>query len=319
MSMMGELTYFLGLQIKQKEEGTFISQTKYCKEILKKFEMDKSKEASTPMGTSCYLDKDESGKEVKQTKYRGMIGSFLYLTASRPDILQSVCVCARYQFSPRESHLTAVKRILKYLKGTKSFGLWYPSGAEPSLIGFSDADYGDCSHVVSLTPTYRLEGKVALITGGARGIGECMARLFCKHEAKDVKNAVNMVVSKYGKLDIMVNNAATIDDAKPIILENDVAELERVARVNLIGPFLGTKHAARVMIPARKGSIISIGSVSSSVGGIATHTYTSSKHGIVGLTKNAATELGKFSIRVNCLSPYFNGNVSGIGFFKILN
>ncbi|XP_014499242.1 uncharacterized protein LOC106760301 [Vigna radiata var. radiata] len=144
MSMMGELTYFLGLQIKQNEEGTFISQTKYCKEILKKFEMYKSKEASTSMGTSCYLDKDESGKEVNQTKYRGMIGSLLYLTASRLDILQSVCVCARYQSSPRESHLTAVKRILKYLKGTTSFGLWYPSGDEPSLIGFSDADYGGC-------------------------------------------------------------------------------------------------------------------------------------------------------------------------------
>ncbi|BAU02528.1 hypothetical protein LR48_Vigan10g053300 [Vigna angularis] len=200
-------------------------------------------------------------------------------------------------------------------------------------------------------PAMRLEGKVALITGGARGIGECMARLFCKHGAKvviadiqdelgkavqadigtesasyihcdvskekDVENAVNMAVSKYGKLDIMVNNAATIDEAKPIILDNDVAEFERVVRVNLIGPFLGTKHAARVMIPARKGSIISIGSVSSSVGGIATHAYTSSKHGIVGLTKNAAAELGKFSIRVNCLSPYFISNVSGKWFFKL--
>ncbi|WVZ14731.1 hypothetical protein V8G54_012297 [Vigna mungo] len=144
-----------------------------------------------------------------------------------------------------------------------------------------------------------------------------MARLFCKHGAKDVENAVNMAVSKYGKLDIMVNNAATIDDAKPIILDNDVAEFERVVRVNLIGPFLGTKHAARVMIPARKGSIISIGSVSSSVGGIATHAYTSSKHGIVGLTKNVAAELGKFSIRVNCLSPYFISNESGKGFFKL--
>ncbi|KAG2380574.1 Retrovirus-related Pol polyprotein from transposon RE1 Retro element 1 [Vigna angularis] len=144
MSMMGELTFFLGLQIKQMKEGTFISQTKYCREILKKFEMDKAKEASTPMGTSCYLDKDESGKEVNQTKYRCMIGSLLYLTASRPDIMQSVCVCARYQSSPRESHITAVKRILKYLKGTASFGLWYPSGTEPSLVGFSDADYGGC-------------------------------------------------------------------------------------------------------------------------------------------------------------------------------
>ncbi|KOM47860.1 hypothetical protein LR48_Vigan07g156400 [Vigna angularis] len=85
--------------------------------------MDTCKEASTPMGTSCYLDKDESGKGVNETMFRGMIGSLLYLTASRPDIMQSVCVCARYQANPKESHLTAVKRILKYLKGTSSFGL----------------------------------------------------------------------------------------------------------------------------------------------------------------------------------------------------
>ncbi|XP_047166641.1 secreted RxLR effector protein 161-like [Vigna umbellata] len=96
------------------------------------------------MGTSCYLDKDEIGKGVNETMFRGMIGSLLYLTASRPDIMQSVCVCARYQANPKESYLTAVKRILKYLKGTTSFGLWYPSDASPSLIGYSDADYGGC-------------------------------------------------------------------------------------------------------------------------------------------------------------------------------
>jgi len=116
MSMMGELTFFLGLQIKQMENGTFISQSKYCKEVLKKFGMDIAKEASTPMGTSCYLDKDESGIEVNQTMFRGMIGSLLYLTTSRPDIMQSVCVCAHFQANPKESHLTVVKRILKYLK-----------------------------------------------------------------------------------------------------------------------------------------------------------------------------------------------------------
>jgi len=144
MSMMGELTFFLGLQIKQMEEGTFISQSKYCKEVLKKFEMDNAKVASTPMATSYYLDKDELGIEVNQTMFRGMIGFLLYLTASRLDIMQFVCVCARYQASHKESHLIAVKTILKYLKGTISFGLWYPSGASLSLIRYSDADYGGC-------------------------------------------------------------------------------------------------------------------------------------------------------------------------------
>ena len=192
---------------------------------------------------------------------------------------------------------------------------------------------------------------MALITGGARSLGECMARLFCKHGAKvviadirdqqglavqdgigtafasyvhcdvsketDVENAVNTAISKYNKLDIMVNNAVLLDDAKPSILDNDVAEFENVVSVNLTGPFLGIKHAARVMIPAKEGSIITVGSVCSSIGGVATHAYTSSKHAAVGLTKNAAAELGKFGIRVNCLSPYFIANVLAREFFKL--
>jgi len=96
MSMMGELTFFLGLQIKQMENGIFISQSKYYKEVLNKFGMDTTKETSTSMGTSCYLDKDESGMKVNQTIFRGMIGSLLYLTINRHNIMQDVCVCARF-------------------------------------------------------------------------------------------------------------------------------------------------------------------------------------------------------------------------------
>ncbi|KAK2415783.1 hypothetical protein QL285_038238 [Trifolium repens] len=144
MSMMGELTYFLGLQIKQLEEGTFIYQTKYCLELLKKFGMTDSKIMETPMASTCALSKDEEGKDVEITKYRGIIGSLLYLTASRPDIMFSVCMCARYQSCPKESHLKAVKRILKYLKGTSNFGLWYSKGNDCSLVGYSDSDFVGC-------------------------------------------------------------------------------------------------------------------------------------------------------------------------------
>jgi len=104
--------------------------------------MDSCKESSTPMAISCYLDVDEECKCLDQTKYRGMIGSLLYLTASRPDIMHSVCVCARFQSCLKESHLTIVKRILKYLKGTKNLGLWYPRGANISLVRYSDSDFG---------------------------------------------------------------------------------------------------------------------------------------------------------------------------------
>ena len=142
--MMGELSFFLGLQVKQTKDGIFLCQSKYCKEILKKFEMESCKEASTPMPSSCYMDVDAAGKGVDQTKYRGLIGSLLYLTASRPNIMFAVCLCARYQANTKESHFKAAKRILKYLKGKTNVGLWYPSHSPIHLIGYSDSDFAGC-------------------------------------------------------------------------------------------------------------------------------------------------------------------------------
>ena len=102
----------------------------------------------------------------------------------------------------------------------------------------------------------------------------------------------------------MLNNAGVMDDDKPRIIDNEKADFERVMSVNVTGVFLGIKHAARVMIPAKSGSIISTASVSSYVAGANSHAYTCSKHAVVGLTRNAAVELGQFGIRVNCVSPY---------------
>ena len=144
MSMMGELNYFLGFQVKQMKDGIFIFQEKYVKELLKRFGMESSKDAKTPMSTNTKLDKDENGINIDQKMYRGMIGSLLYLTASRPDIMFSVCLCARYQAAPKESHLVAVKRIFRYLQGTKDLGLFYPRDSNLDLIGYSDADYAGC-------------------------------------------------------------------------------------------------------------------------------------------------------------------------------
>ncbi|XP_051150533.1 secoisolariciresinol dehydrogenase-like [Andrographis paniculata] len=186
--------------------------------------------------------------------------------------------------------------------------------------------------------TKRLQGKVALITGGASGIGECTAKLFSKHGAKvviadvaddladsvvanigpsqstfihcnvtkedHVRNAVDGAVSKYGKLDIMFNNAGISDLPNVGIVDIAKTDFERVLSVNVTGVFLGMKHAARVMIPARNGTIISTSSIVSRLAGAATHAYTCSKHGVVGLTRNLAVELGQYGITVNCISPH---------------
>ncbi|XP_051127606.1 uncharacterized mitochondrial protein AtMg00810-like [Andrographis paniculata] len=144
MSMIGELTYFLGLQIKQCPDGIFLNQTKYAKNMVEKFGMKSSKTVRTPLGQQDKLSKDAEGKDVDQKLYRSIIGSLLYLTASRPDITFCVGVCARFQSAPKESHLKAAKRILRYINGTSELGLWYSKRSSLDLIGFTDSDWAGC-------------------------------------------------------------------------------------------------------------------------------------------------------------------------------
>ncbi|GKB30871.1 putative ribonuclease H-like domain-containing protein [Tanacetum coccineum] len=145
MSSMGELTFFLGLQVTQKDDGIFISQDKYVEEILKKFGFSTVKTASTPMETSKPLLKDAEAEDVDVHLYRSMIGSLMYLTASRPDIMFAVCACARFQVTPKGSHLHAVKRIFRYLKGQPKLGLWYPKDSPFDLEAYTDSDYAGAS------------------------------------------------------------------------------------------------------------------------------------------------------------------------------
>ena len=144
MSMMGELNFFLGLQIKKTKNGIFISQSKYYKELINRFEMENAKQMATPISTTCYLDKDETGQSIDIKKYRGMIESLLYLSPSRPNIMFSVCMCARYQANLKESHLSAVKRIMRYLLDTINLGLWYPKNSSYNLVRYSDSDFVGC-------------------------------------------------------------------------------------------------------------------------------------------------------------------------------
>ncbi|GJS20219.1 putative ribonuclease H-like domain-containing protein [Tanacetum coccineum] len=138
MSSMDELTFFLGLQVKQKEDRIFISQDKYVTEILKKFGFSDVKTANTPMETHKPLLKDADGEDVDEDMYRSMIVSLMYLTSSRPDIMFVVCVCARFQVNPKVSHLPVVKRIFRYLKGQSKLGLWYPKDSPFDLVAYTD-------------------------------------------------------------------------------------------------------------------------------------------------------------------------------------
>jgi hypothetical protein len=144
ISLLGEISFLLGLQICQRNQGIFISQTKYVIEMLKRFGMEDCKPLITPMQTSCKLSKDDDSKSIDQRQYRSIIGSLLYVTTSRPDVMQAVGQVAQFQLAPKESHVLAVKRIFRYLKGTEDFGLWYPKGKDLSLIAYTDADWEGC-------------------------------------------------------------------------------------------------------------------------------------------------------------------------------
>ncbi|GJW17362.1 uncharacterized mitochondrial protein-like protein [Tanacetum coccineum] len=148
MSSMGELTFFLGLQVKQTTAGIFLSQDKYVKDILNKFDFRTIKPASTPIEAHKSLGKDEEGEDVDVHLYRSMMiwVVFMYLTASRPDIMFAVCLCARFQVTPKVSHMHAVKRIFRYLKHQPKLGLWYPKDSPFHLEAFSDSDYAGDNH-----------------------------------------------------------------------------------------------------------------------------------------------------------------------------
>ncbi|GJR70776.1 putative ribonuclease H-like domain-containing protein [Tanacetum coccineum] len=169
MSSMRELTFFLGLQVQQKEDGIFISQDKYAK-ILKKFEFATMKTTNTPIETNKALVKDEEAEAVDVHLYRSMIGSLMYLTTSRPAIMFAVCACARFQVTLKMSHLHAVKRIFRYLKGQPKLGLWYLRDSPFDLEAFLDSDYAGAS----------LDRKST--TGGCQFLGKMLISWQCKKQ-----------------------------------------------------------------------------------------------------------------------------------------
>ncbi|WVZ58772.1 hypothetical protein U9M48_009003 [Paspalum notatum var. saurae] len=235
MSLMGELQFFLGLQNKQGLEGTFVHQDKYTRDILKKFNMGDSKPMTTPMSTNTALDADEDGEAVDQKEFRGMIGSLLYLTATRPDIQFAVYLCARYQASPRTSHHQAVKRIFRYLKFTPELGIWYSSGSSLSLRGFSDADHagypidrkstsGTCQLLgTSLVSWYsRKQASVALSTTEA----EYVAAASCCSQLLWMKATLSDFGLWFGRIPLLVDSTSAISVAKNPVLHSRTKHID---------------------------------------------------------------------------------------------
>jgi hypothetical protein len=219
MSMMGELKFFLGFQIKQMKEGTFLCQTKYVKDMLKRFDMAGSKPIKTPMALNGQLDLKEEGKLVDQKVFRSVIGSLLYLCASRPDIMLSVCMCARFQANPKECHLMAVKRIFRYLVHTPNLGLWCPKGSTFDLLGYSDSDYagckvdqksttGTCQFLYRSLVSWSLkkQNSVALSTTEAEYVaaGACCAQLLW------VKQTLTDYGCKFSNIPLLCDNESAI-------------------------------------------------------------------------------------------------------------
>ncbi|GJV90752.1 putative ribonuclease H-like domain-containing protein [Tanacetum coccineum] len=170
MSAMGEMSFFLGLQVKQLPDGIFISQDKYVKDMLTKFDMESVRTATTPYEAAKTKLKDETDPPVNVHLYRSMIGSLMYLTASRPDIMFAVSACSRHQVTPLTSHLNAVKKIFKYLKGQPKLGLWYPKDSPFQLEAYSDSDYAG-SH-----------GDRKSTTGGCQFLGRRLISWQCKKQ-----------------------------------------------------------------------------------------------------------------------------------------
>nr|GEW45592.1 putative ribonuclease H-like domain-containing protein [Tanacetum cinerariifolium] len=232
MSLMGELTFFLGLQVKQKDDGIFVSQDKYVAKILRKFGLTNGKSASTPIDTKKPLLKDPDGEDVDVHIYRSMIGSFMYLTSSRLVIMFDVCACARFQVTPKVSHLHAVKRIFRYLKGKPHLGLWYPKNSPFNLVAYSDSDYARAS----------LDRKST--TGGCQFLGCRLISWQCK---KQTVVATSLTKAEYyalmvnppihvscikqfwtsvsvKKTDDVVKLQALIDRKKVVITENTIRQ-----------------------------------------------------------------------------------------------
>ncbi|GJX43602.1 retrovirus-related pol polyprotein from transposon TNT 1-94 [Tanacetum coccineum] len=191
MSMIGEMKFFIGLQVHQSPRGIFICQSQYTMDILKKHGMEKCDIISIPMATTK-IDADLQGTPTDQTKYRSMIGGLMYLTASRLDIAYATFVCTRYQARPTDKHLKEVKRIFRYLRQTINMGLWYSKDSGFELIAYADADHAGCNDDCKST------------SGGIQFLGDKLVSWSSKKQ--DVHNVISKL-STYPCLHVVLKSS----------------------------------------------------------------------------------------------------------------
>ncbi|GJW00137.1 hypothetical protein Tco_1555388 [Tanacetum coccineum] len=220
--------------VKQKTDGNFISRDKYVADMLKKFDLTSVKTAITPMETKMALTKDEEADEVDVHLYRSMIGSLMYLTASRPDIMFAVCACSRFQVTPKTSHLNAVKRIFKYLKGKPNLGLWYPRESSFALIDFSNSDYaganldrkstiGGCQFLGSRLISWQCKKQTIVATSTTEA--EYVAAASCCGQVLWIQNQMLDYGFNFMNTKIHIDNKSTI-----CIVKNPVWRVDRKDR-----------------------------------------------------------------------------------------
>ncbi|GJW40524.1 putative ribonuclease H-like domain-containing protein [Tanacetum coccineum] len=235
MSSMGELTFFLGLQVTQKDDGIFISQDKYVDEILKKFGFLTMRTASTPMETSKPLLKDAEAEDVDVYLYKSMIGSLMYLTASRPDIMFAVYSCARFQVTPKVSHLHAVKRIFRYLKGQPKLGLWYPKDSPFDLEAYTDSDYagasldrkstiGGCQFLGSRLISWQCKKQTIVATSTTEA--EYVAAASCCGQLLWIQNQMLDYEYNFMNTKIFIDNESTICIVKNLVFHSKTKHIE---------------------------------------------------------------------------------------------
>nr|GEW29955.1 putative ribonuclease H-like domain-containing protein [Tanacetum cinerariifolium] len=230
MSSMGELSFFLGLQVQQKSDGIFISQDKYVDEILKKFDFPTVKTASTPMEPNKPLIMDEEAEDVDVHLYRSMIGSLMYLTAFRPNITFAVCACARFQVTLKTSHLHAVKRIFRYLKGQPKLGLWCPRDSPFDLETFFDSDYARASlDRKSTTGGKRLiswQCKKQTIVANSTTEAEYIAAANCYRQVLWIQNQMLDYGFNFMNTKIYIDNESIICIVKNLVFYSKTKNIE---------------------------------------------------------------------------------------------